>query len=256
MPENVPVVPQRPAGLTRFPTLLPRSSSNDWVTPQATPDSSSHTHHMRSMPNLNLYHQDGDAHRGAFPSAPLSIVEESTQESPFSLSAILSQDQWPYAIPRDDDVHDPNQRIGRAIGVASHRRRTSVRYQDQVAVDPNESLLTKLRRYSLLPLLDHAPEHVRAAVPPPTSRGEIPLQIAGQDRRPSELLLRDILNNFSASSRSSLTPPNARKGASSLRMRRRASLGRVELPCSEDTTPHVCLDEQITPPPWPEQTDS
>lgn len=151
--------------------------------------------------------------------------------------------------------------MGRAIGSASHRRRSSVKPAGSLSMSratderngPGTGIFETLRRYSLMPFEDQTPERARQASRPPEAAEEVPLLAspAGRERTQSSRdLLQDILD------RAPVPPPRTSQWVATATPARKASRKRrdtdtahdvVVQPCAEDWRPHVCLDEQSTP---------
>ncbi|KAI0187514.1 hypothetical protein EV127DRAFT_471782 [Xylaria flabelliformis] len=214
--------------ITSFPRLISRSCTNDWLTPLGlldVTDNYQRTQHQEAIPDL--YHRGVDAHSGVCLHTPLSILEEDPRTTPtcpncspfldnYDLSIQGSRDQCP---PRTEESNrDHRQKLGRSIGVASHRR-IKARESNNQQQDLKENLLDGLRRYSFLPLLDQTTEIIRRDHPSPPSRMGIPPEGDKERKLSSQQLLHQILGSRKLS-------------------------GIAAGSCSEDTAPHTCLDDQ------------
>ncbi|KAI0477236.1 hypothetical protein GGR56DRAFT_673648 [Xylariaceae sp. FL0804] len=102
---------------------------------------------------------------------------------------------------------------------------------------------------SFIPLVDQTPESIRkASTPPPRpSTGTlVPLVSTGERRSSIMNMLQDILQkseSAGSSAKSSRSSSGARRGAGS----KKISVYRLQngcAACSEDATPHVCVNEQ------------
>ncbi|TRX95582.1 hypothetical protein FHL15_003540 [Xylaria flabelliformis] len=210
------------------------------------------TQHQEAIPDL--YHRGVDAHSGVCLHTPLSILEEESRTTPtcpncspfldaYDLSIQGSRDQWPPQTEESDRDH--RQKLGRSIGVASHRR-IKARESNNQQQDLKENLLDGLRRYSFLPLLDQTTETIRHDHPAPPSWMEIPPEGDKERKLSSQQLLQQILGQSDASSvessrsKSILGATTTTQPKEGLR-----KLSRIAAEsCSEDTAPHTCLDDQ------------
>ncbi|KAI1490188.1 hypothetical protein F5X96DRAFT_637312 [Biscogniauxia mediterranea] len=128
--------------------------------------------------------------------------------------------------------------------ISSDQLKSGVSLLGDTEEDPNESLLSKLRCYSFIPLLDQTPESIRGTVPPTQSWTEPPLPLEWGRKMSSMKLLQEILRKSSPPlSKTSRSNSGALKPRNPPRLFSRPD----RIPCSEDTTPHICVDEQPTP---------
>ncbi|KAI0026234.1 hypothetical protein F4780DRAFT_16513 [Xylariomycetidae sp. FL0641] len=266
----------RMGSMTSFPRLLSRSCTDDWVTPLGL--FGEHAQAKQKAIESDLYGRGVDAHCGICLHSPLptplSTVEESPQPVPqlepqpgvyspaTGVRAVDSSPEpdrrWSCQPGERRDRPDPQaKRFGRSLGASTHHRRKSsmLPAELQPNEDPNEGLLSKLRRYSFMPLLDHTPESIRSPSPPVHRKWselpviEEPVGTAAREHRSSTVMLREILDR---SSNQPSKQPSTRSSCSSSKSRPTkgkevARLPRPEGPCMEDTSPHVCVDEQMTP---------
>ena len=197
----------------------------------------------------DLYFHGIDAHSGVAAYNPLPILEEGSQSnsSPTPQSHLddsrshiyVYENQW--STQADEHEAHCRKKPGRSIGVASHKR-IRAKELDNQQPDGAGNLIDGLRRYSFLPLLDHTSEYIRRDGP----SIQFPTDVAeeGDKRRKSssQELLRQILwqsRRGSSNSRLGSLVPNMSRSQES------KQLGQLrEVSCSEDATPHVCIDEQ------------
>ncbi|KAI8631276.1 hypothetical protein F5Y19DRAFT_483144 [Xylariaceae sp. FL1651] len=266
-PTSAPI-PERPSrgylkreaaavSMTSFPKLTSRSCTNDWLTPLGLFDdidvASDDESAQRRTTITDLYNRGIDAHSGVFLYNPLPILEE----DPRNITPLLShaplqeyKDSWSCQADESDD--DRRKRVGHSTESALHRR-ISVGAPHDEHQDVSGNLLDRLRRYSFMPLLDQTPESIRSDRPPQQLWAEIPLEgDGGAQKRSSQAMLRKILDQFESSPMKpsySKSSSEVRKGTEPQKsLRRRSVPGRVS--CSEDTIPHICVDEQWSP--WTE----
>ncbi|KAI3324118.1 hypothetical protein HD806DRAFT_521964 [Xylariaceae sp. AK1471] len=244
--------------MTSFPRLQSRSCTNDWLTPLGLSDEMDDDEPAQTT--ADLYNRSIDAHSAVCTYSPLPILEEDSRATPpppkhFPLperSCSLQEyaDQW--SCQADDDGGDYGKRLGRSIGSASNRR-IGVRAPYAEHQNPSTNLLDRLHRYSFMPHSEQTPECIRKDQPTGSAWVDIPLEGDGERKWSSLELLQEILNRSdpsskkSSRSKSSSGQPNPARPRGS---KQRDELGRV--PCSEDTMPHVCMDEQWTP--WTDQS--
>ncbi|KAI1631635.1 hypothetical protein F4809DRAFT_657634 [Biscogniauxia mediterranea] len=230
---------------TSCPKFVSRSCTDDWLTPLGLFGEQAQFCPRRA--GSDLYNSGVDAHCGLFKLLPLPILEEVPKSRPRRYSANnvsfqRSEAQWSC---QPEEVHETyNREFGRMTGISSDQLKSGVSLLGDTGEDPNESLLSKLRRYSFMPLLDQTPESIRGTVPPTRSCTEPPLPLEWERKMSSMKLLQDILRKSS--------PPSSktsRSNSGALKPRDPPSLfsGPGRISCSEDTTPHICVDEQPTP---------
>ncbi|KAI1777411.1 hypothetical protein F4818DRAFT_457267 [Hypoxylon cercidicola] len=240
--------------MTSFPKLLSRSSTSDWLTPLGLFGESSVAQHRATM--TDLYTRGIDAHSGVNVPKPLEILEESPRQTP------TPDEYFPFAISESEwckklsEAPETRKKTGRALGAASHRRKSTFKATDARGSEPKYGLLDKLRRYSFMPLSEQTPEGVREASPTPETQAEVPLQAEGGRKSSSKEMLQGIIDRKPLSNRpsrrssrmsSQFRIPGQRKmTGSGSSQKRQGSPGR-RVSCSEDQTPHVCMDELLTP---------
>ncbi|KAI0011544.1 hypothetical protein F4779DRAFT_637011 [Xylariaceae sp. FL0662B] len=243
---------RRDSSMTNFPKLASRANTTDWLTPlglYGEPDQP-----RRRETISNLYNHGVDAHCGANTSTHLPILEESPLQTPLPLEfdSLFQDAERAWSFQLDEAPRAPGKRMGRKIRDAAHQRKSSVRPIDIRKPDPYDSLLDKLRRYSLMPLLDQTPESIRAASPPAQTWTAFPLRVEGRSKRSSKAMLQDILDRAPVSTRSSRSSSGRWRSRSSVSQKtpkRHSRPGRIS--CSEETAPHLCMDEQMSP--WSER---
>lgn len=249
----------RDGTITCFPRLLSRTSTSDWLTPLGLL-SDPHTSQQKGTAS-DLYARGIDAHSGVDTPKHLDMLEESPSETPGPIKSFPSQViplQWPRKLDEGPPVS--SNRTGSAIGVSSHRRKSTIKPMEARNLDSGHSLLDQLRRYSFMPLSDHTPESIREALPPARTPADIPLLEEGGRKRSSQELLQDILDRKLASDRTSQKSsrkssrrnsrayaPERRKKTGSKATQPGGRSGPGRMSCSEDQTPHICMDEQPTP---------
>ncbi|KAI1758210.1 hypothetical protein F4782DRAFT_544560 [Xylaria castorea] len=202
----------------------------------------------------DLYNRGVDAHSGVCLHIPLPILEDDPRTTSTCLNCSPFLDDYPSPIQgkRDqwlsqveEDNGDHRQKPGRSIGVASHRRIKASEPRNQHQ-DLKENLLDGLRRYSFLPLLDPTPETIRRDHPAHTSLMEIPLEDDKGLKLSSQELLQQILRQSDTSSMRSLRSKSSSGALTITRpkesWRKLSEIDRGS--CSEDTAPHICLDDQ------------
>jgi hypothetical protein len=241
--------------MTSFPRLQSRSCTNDWLTPLGLSDELEDDEPAQTT--ADLYNRGIDAHSGGFIYNPLPVLEEDSrvtsslpEHSPLvhedDSSFQAYDDQW--SCQADDGNDEYRRRLGRSIGSASHRR-IGARAPNTSHQSVNTSLFDRLRRYSFMPLSEQPPECIRRGQPTQSTWVDVPLEEDRERKLSSRELLQEILDRSDPSSmntsrsKSSSGKPNAARSRESSKQRNVA--GRV--PCSEDTTPHLCTDEQLTP---------
>ncbi|KAI1502191.1 hypothetical protein F5X99DRAFT_427563 [Biscogniauxia marginata] len=235
--------------MTSFPKLISRSCTNDWLTPLGLCGEQSEFQPRRAV--SDLYNCGVDAHSGAFKLPTLPLLEESPRPSPppaIDMSFQRDENQLSYQ-PGDLNDTQEDRSFGSALSISSHRGKSSIFASEDTERDPDESLLDKLRRYSFMPLLDQTPESIRRATPPMQLWIEPPLALDWERKPSGKEMLRDILRRSVAQS------PKPSLSSSSVKRpqgipKRMSGPGRVL--CTEDTTPHMCMDELLTP--WSERT--
>ncbi|KAI1380545.1 hypothetical protein F4677DRAFT_441858 [Hypoxylon crocopeplum] len=198
----------------------------------------------------DLYAHGIDAHCGVDVPKPLEVLEESPRQTPVPIDDFPFPKvglRWSQKLLERPDAD--SKESGGLIGAAAHRRRSTVK---PVEARTNYGLLDELRRYSFMPLLDRTPENVRGALPPIRTGAEIPLREEGGRKQSSKELLQGILDRRPASNRPSRESSRKSLGYGLLGRQKRTeqkrssgALSRVS--CSEDQTPHICMDEQLTP---------
>jgi len=254
--------------MTSFPRLKSRSCTNDWLTPLGLADESEYEEpEFRRQTIANLYSYGVDAHLGTPVRSQLPILEEDSQllapPSPASETESSSVDshstfpgyenQWLCEV---GDKEEPDgKRFGRSIGSAAHRRISLKAPADELK-EMDQGLVDRLRRYSFIPLLEQTPRYLRRAGTASAPTVPIPLvecnRVNKEEKARNRSLLQNILD-WADSSADKLTNSKPTAGmddqlgdSSSHRHR----YGRA--PCSEETTPHVCMDELWTP--WSDQS--
>ncbi|KAI2466868.1 hypothetical protein F4781DRAFT_334249 [Annulohypoxylon bovei var. microspora] len=249
----------RDGSMTCFPKLLSRSSTTDWLTPLGLFGESNLSKDKATVPDL--YVLGIDAHSGANVSRSLEILEESPRETPAPIDVPITEfpfqpsiPQWPTQANGGLEAH--TTKTGSAIGVSSHRRKSSfkpIEAPNPIPLPhPNHDLLDTLRRYSFMPISDQTPESIREASPPARTWAELPLREEGGRKHSSQELLQEILDRKPASKRSSRRS-SRRPSYINIQGRNRTSTGASRrsgldrMSCSEDQTPHICMDEQLTP---------
>lgn len=244
----------RDGSMTCFPGLPSRSSTADWLTPLGLFGESNMSQRGSTM--SDLYVLGIDAHSGASAPKPLEILEESPSLAPAPISDFPFQSPGPQWPTQGDKGPDTLLKPGSAIGASTHRRKSSFKPTDMPKPHANHGLLDTLRRYSFMPLSDQTPENIREASPSPPVQPwtDLPLREDGGRKQSSKDLLQEILDrkptSRGLSRRSSRKPSQlhieienrSRAGTGSSR---RSGLDRMS--CSEDQTPHICMDEQLTP---------
>ncbi|XXG95556.1 hypothetical protein Hte_001821 [Hypoxylon texense] len=201
----------------------------------------------------DLYARGVDAHCGANTPQPLEMLEESPRQTPAPI------ENFPFAITESEwfgklsDAPEPrDKKTGRALGAASHRRKSTLKPTEARSSEPRHGILDTLRRYSFMPLSEQTPEIIREASPTPETQG------GGGRKGSSKEMLQGIINGKSVSSkpphrssressRSKVQGQRTRTDTGATQKRQSVPAGRVS--CSEDQTPHVCMDELLTPTP-------
>ncbi|KAK8037972.1 hypothetical protein PG994_014739, partial [Apiospora phragmitis] len=253
-PSSTPLPCKRPAveranmpanehDIVSFPPLRPRSCTNDWVAPQPGLEN----FHPEIQHTPTLYQCGVDAHRGNTPSPGTQRdASPSNTDLPSSTTS-----------PRNSPIESPKipakKRMGSSMGIASHRRRSTLHQIDQPDQNPGTFLLDSLRRYSLMPLLEHTPEFLRRKTVVPKPFEDVPL--TEHRRMSSRAMLEEILARAppqgpGQSSRSRNSSSSSSNPSKTYRMAsRRGSDGSYlrRLSCLEESSPHVCADEQPTP---------
>ncbi|KAI1080014.1 hypothetical protein F5B20DRAFT_148139 [Whalleya microplaca] len=233
---------------TNFPKLSSRASTTDWLTPLGLYGDPDHLQRRETI--SDLYNHGVDAHCGVENSAPLSIVEESPRHTPLPTDneSLLHDAERAWSSQLDEAPRSHNKRkMGYAIGSATQSRRSSVKPIENHEPTPKSGgFLDTLRRYSFMPLLDQTPENIRAATPPIRSWTILPLQLERDKKRSSKAMLQEILDQSPTSSKSSSSKSGSRKKSASWKTPKRLS-GPGRMSCSEETAPHVCLDDQMSP---------
>ncbi|KAI1827250.1 hypothetical protein F4861DRAFT_399217 [Xylaria intraflava] len=238
--------------ITSFPRLTSRSCTDDWLTPLGLFDDIQNTElpQVRKIA-VNLYNEGVDAHSGAYVYSTLPILEEDPQATPPlpTQSHQLFQQCNPHMqydhdqrVPgADQGINHYGNHLGHSIGVASHQR-TETRESHDESRGLRGDLLDNLRRHSFMTLSDQKSDCTRRNRSAQPSRMGIPMGRDGMRGRSSQDLLRNILDR----SDSSLVQSSRSKSDAwaSYGSGRRESSGLARAPCSEDTTPHVCADEQ------------
>ncbi|KAI8950399.1 hypothetical protein F4801DRAFT_590468 [Xylaria longipes] len=241
--------------ITSFPRLISRSCTNDWLTPLGLCGEMESREQVQDQETItNLYNHGVDAHSGVCIHSPLPILEEVPRTtstcpdcSPFldDYHSPIRENEGQWLSLAEDNNGDHRKRLGRSIGVARHRRIKAREPRDQHQ-NFKENLLDGLRRYSFLPLLDQTPENIRGEHPTNHSWMEIPLEGDRGRKLSSQELLQQILHQSDTSSmRSSRSKSSS--GAMTTTQLKGGGRGQSQIevrPCSEDTTPHICLDEQ------------
>ncbi|KAI1458750.1 hypothetical protein F4805DRAFT_456464 [Annulohypoxylon moriforme] len=242
----------RDGSMTCFPKLPSRTSTTDWLTPLGLFGESNMSQHKATM--SDLYVLGIDAHSGADVPKPLEVLEESPPPTLAPIDDFLFQcsgPQWPTQVDEQSNTH---LRVGSAIGASTHRRKSSFKPLEAPKPHQNHGLLDTLRRYSFMPLSDQTPENIREASPPARTWTDLPLREDAGRKHSSKDLLQEILDRKPASKRSSRRSSRkpshiridiqsrSRTGTGSSRRS-----GRDRVSCSEDQTPHICMDEQLTP---------
>ncbi|KAI0438237.1 hypothetical protein F4803DRAFT_569818 [Xylaria telfairii] len=217
--------------ITSFPRLISRSCTNDWLTPLGLSNEIENEEAQHQETTTDLYNRGIDAHSGVCLYNPLPILEESPQPTPTFLNCPSFA----------DDSHS----LGRSIGVASHRRIKEREPCDQ-SQSLKENILDGLRRYSFLPLLDQTPENIRQDHLAHPSCMEFPLEGDEGRKLSSQELLQQILHQ---SDKHSMRSSGSKSSSGALNtIQPKESCGKqseIEVKCcSEDTTPHICLDAQ------------
>ncbi|KAI1472986.1 uncharacterized protein F4812DRAFT_34746 [Daldinia caldariorum] len=247
-----PATHRRDGSMTRFPKLPSRFCTGDWLTPLGLfeePD----IPQQREMV-ADLYACGVDAHCGVNFSRPLEMLEESPRQTPAPPADSYTPEylpQWPTKLEKRKTY---GRKAGRSMGASSHRRKSSAKPPGiWTPAGTNYGLLEKLRHYSFMPLLNEPPESSRKAfIPRPRMWDELPLREGAGRKHSSKALLQGLLDGKPASSKSSRKSSQSearrrRKKTSSSATQKRYSLGHGRVSCSEDQTPHICMDEQATP---------
>ncbi|KAI4861291.1 hypothetical protein F4820DRAFT_464872 [Hypoxylon rubiginosum] len=252
-------VPRRDGSMTCFPKLLSRSSTSDWLTPLGIFEESSLTQYRATMRATmsDLYARGVDAHSGANVSKPLEMLEESPRQTPAPVEYFpftVSESEWSRKLSEAPEAWD--KKTGRALGAASHRRKSTFKPTEARSSEPRHGILDTLRRYSFMPLSDQTPESIREVSPIPETQAEVSLQAEGGRKRSSKEMLQGIINGKPVSNKPSRKSSRVSSGSNVQGQRRETGswttqkrqsgpAGRVS--CSEDQTPHVCVDELLTP---------
>ncbi|KAK8034569.1 hypothetical protein PG993_009564 [Apiospora rasikravindrae] len=241
--------------IVSFPPLRPRSCTNDWVAPQPELENL----HPERQRTPTLIQCGVDAHRG---NTPVSDTEET---SSISTSTPPRTTTFSSSSPAESPKNPTRKKsMGTSIGVASHRRRSTLHQIDQPDQTPdNTFLLDSLRRYSLMPLLEHTPEVLRRNTMVPKPLEDVVL--SDRRRMSSRDMLEEILVKDTKAAKAAKTA-KTRKAASqgsgsrhsssssspskTYRKAPRPSSGGSSFRwhyCLDDSVPHVCADEQPTP---------
>ncbi|KAI1310656.1 hypothetical protein F5Y03DRAFT_403038 [Xylaria venustula] len=241
--------------ITSFPRLISRSCTNDWLTPLGLLDDveNGESAERREMV-IDLYNDGIDAHCGTGIYNPLPILEEDSQSNSTppppqtdledcQLHIHEYEDQWPAVAGEGKEDYKKN--LGSSIGVACHKRIRARNPHDQHQGESG-NLLNGLRRYSFLPLLDDTPEHIRRARQAQHSSTESAHERHNR-KRSSRELLQQILHRPNSPSINSLGSKSGHWEENMVGSQKSKVRGELErAPCSEDTTPHICVDEQRT----------
>ncbi|KAI1422450.1 hypothetical protein F5Y12DRAFT_717347 [Xylaria sp. FL1777] len=241
--------------ITCFPRLKSRSCTNDWLTPLGLFDDIENDQSAERREMVADFYNDGvDAHSAVCIYSPLPILEEDSQSNSILPPHAQFEDyqsyvqeyenQWPSQAGEDEENY--KKKLGRSIGVASHKR-IKVRNSHGQRQDMTENLLNVLRRYSFIPLSDHTPKYIRRDQAAPSSWMKRPQEGDMGRKRSSRELLQEVLHRSSTSSinwlrskSGSLSPYIAGPQDSKLQEELEG------MSCSEDATPHICVDEQRT----------
>lgn len=246
---------RRDGSMTCFPKLASRTSTSDWLTPLGLFGESSLNQHRSTM--SDLYARGVDAHSGGNNPKPLEMLEESPRQTPTPIEDFpfaVSESEWSRKLDKTSEAWD--KKAGCALGAASHRRKSTLKLAEAQGSEPVHGILDKLRRYSFMPLSDQTPESIRKVSPPPQAQAEVVLQAEGGRKSTSKEMLQGIIDRKSISNKSTRRPSRMstrsrtrsqrnRTGSGTAQKRQSAASGRVS--CSEDQTPHVCMDEMLTP---------
>ncbi|KAI1803324.1 hypothetical protein F4811DRAFT_352020 [Daldinia bambusicola] len=247
-----PVTRRRDGSMTCFPKLPSRSCTSDWLTPLGLFKEPGIPQQREMV--ADLYACGVDAHCGVIFPMPLEMLEESPRQTPVppvDSSTPESLPPWPTKLEKRKAAR---RKAGRSVGASSHRRKSSVKSPGiRTPSGANYGLLDKLRRYSFIPLLDETPESSRKALlPRPRTWDDMPLREGTGRKHSSKALLQGLLDGKPESGKSSRKSSRSetrkrRKKTSSSATQKRQSLGPSRVSCSEDQTPHICMDEQPTP---------
>ncbi|KAI1400122.1 hypothetical protein F4819DRAFT_509622 [Hypoxylon fuscum] len=245
---------RRDGSMTCFPKLPSRASTSDWLTPLGLFGEGNLSQHRGTM--SDLYAHGVDAHPGTNVPRPLEILEESPRQTPVPVK------DFPYRENLSELPEIRDTKIGGAVGIASHRRKSNFKTMEAARKsEPSHGILGTLRRYSFMPLSDQTPESIRETsqpLLPPAD--EFLLRAEGARKSNSKELLQGILENSNMRSSSDRSSRRSSKKSSksyfrerrrrktdSLTEQKRRSTTRGRMSCSEDQTPHICMDEQMTP---------
>ncbi|KAI0391771.1 hypothetical protein F5Y17DRAFT_439280 [Xylariaceae sp. FL0594] len=243
-----------PVSMTSFPKLRSRSCTNDWLTPLGLTDELEDDYlEPRRRTVADLYCHGVDAHVGTPASGQQPDPKESAQlaystptsetRSSSSLSSRLPFSGYESRWPCNSNLEMPHKdRLGRSIGSASHKRISFRSAEAEEKERDRNTVINRLRRYSLAPSSGQASKSVYKAGD--ASAATVPVPQGGrkdenEDRRPNRGLLQNILDWAD--------PPDDRLKSSTSLM---SAGGRGA--CSEETAPHVCMDELSSP--WSEQS--
>lgn len=224
--------------IVSFPPLRPRSCTNDWVAPQSGLENL----HPNRQRTPTLYEYGVDAHRGDTP-AP-----DTERHSSISNTALATSTTSSRTSPTESPGNSGKKRMGSSIGIASHRRRSTVHQPDPPDQSADTALLDSLRRYSLMPLVEPTPEALRKKTVAPRPLEDVPL--TGQRRMSSRTMLEEILAKAPSQgggSRNSSSSSNLSKTFGKASKRSSGGSAFRRLYCLEDSAPHICADEQPTP---------
>ncbi|KAI1087215.1 hypothetical protein F5B19DRAFT_486874 [Rostrohypoxylon terebratum] len=233
------------------PGLRSRSSTADWLTPLGLFGESNMS--QRGSMMSDLYVLGVDAHSGANTQKPLEVLKEPPLVAPAPIDGFLFKSKGPQWPTHRGEGPDALLKPGSAIGASTHRRKSSFRPIESTKPHTNHGLLDTLRRYSFMPLSDQTPENIREASPPAQTCTDLQLREDGGRKQSSKDLLQEILDKKpmpkKLSRRSSRKPSqphieNPNRSRTGTASSRKSGMGRMS--CSEDQTPHICMDEQLT----------
>ncbi|KAI0129608.1 hypothetical protein BJ170DRAFT_681100 [Xylariales sp. AK1849] len=284
--KQVPISAPVGSPMISFPRLGQRSTTNYWISPPERDEETLYQH--RAAPST-LYMCGVDAHSGITCPSPMPQAQGGATASStlytcgvdahFGIASppSTSQTQVETAATKTASeasqpppIDKPENKMGFALGTFAHRRNSSLlSAESREQPNPDAPLLDKLRRYTLLPILDQTSGSSLRTNPllPSTSvhstpNYELPLQ--GQRKSSSKAMLEDILAKSPPTRRPTrrstgfATNMFSESGLGLRKASRKRTTGMMGtfgttkkrcVSCTEDQRPHACVDEVMTPTP-------
>ncbi|KAI1323907.1 hypothetical protein F5Y16DRAFT_424555 [Xylariaceae sp. FL0255] len=236
----------------------PQGSYNTRSSPHRLTNDNGDTSHSKGKA-ADLYYHGIDAHISATSRDKTPSPDEVTS-SELPTCPFVEEENSLAHFPDCGDTRPCNtnacdnshvNKLGRSIGSASHRRIISKPIDHERHSDPDNTILKKLRRYSFLPLTDLTPESVRQDAASARLSMEPPIERGLELRRMSKGILQEILtrsDSLKERSRRVQSSSSAVASRSPRKQARKSEVAPWRKPCLEDSNPHICMDEQETPP--------